>query len=244
MIEVDAISFSYARGPSLFEDFSLHLERGESMAIIGPSGCGKTTFLYLLAGLVRPTRGEIRIDGKRIEGPRERTALILQEFGLLPWRTVRQNVELGLRIRGVRGDSACALWLRRLGIEEVAESYPQQISGGQRQRTAIARALVLRPDLLLMDEPFSSLDAPTRESLQDLTVELQREEGLTVILVTHTIEEAAFIGRRILLLLRPPHRKPIMIENPKIPESRSDERLLEVCRKLRGLMEVPWSLDV
>lgn len=241
MIEIANIHFWYVPHRPIFEGFSLELEKGESLAIIGPSGCGKTTFLYLLAGLMKPIKGEIRIEGRKVEGPREKTALILQDFGLLPWRTVRQNVELGLRIRGLRGDSSCESWLRRLGIEQVAESYPHQVSAGQRQRTAIARALILRPDLLLMDEPFSSLDAPTREGLQNLTLELHREEGLTVVLVTHTIEEAAFVGRKILLFLRPPHRIPILIDNAEVPKDRSGERFLEVCRKLRSLLEAPWS---
>jgi len=172
----------------------------------------------LLAGLLLPTSGEVRVAGEKLARPRPRTGLILQAYGLLPWATVRENVALGLRMRRFYGpdgrhvpsdvrvlDKAEARarvdhWIARLGIAEEADKYPGQLSGGQRQRVAVARTLVLRPDLLLMDEPFAALDAPTREGLQDLIVGLSIEAGLTVVLVTHTIEEAAFVGQKILLL--------------------------------------------
>jgi NitT/TauT family transport system ATP-binding protein len=171
------------------------------------------------------------ISGEEIERPRPRTGLILQEYGLLPWATVYDNVALGLRIRRFYGPDGRHVppdedvdqsevkirvdhWLSRLDIRDLAQKFPGQISGGQRQRAAIARTLVLQPDLLLMDEPFSSLDAPTRESLQVLTLELCEEAGLTVVLVTHNIEEAAFMGQRILLLDDPPNHVPRVIDNP------------------------------
>lgn len=226
MIDVDAISFNYPNGQTLFENFSWYVERGEAWAILGPSGCGKSTLLYLLAGLLFPTKGYIRIDGESLTRPRPKSGLILQDYGLLPWATVRQNAELGLQIRGFYGPDGTHSprevipstdvnpWLVRLGLSEIADSYPAHISGGQRQRTAIARTLVLHPDLLLMDEPFSSLDAPTREGLQNLTLELQEEQNLTLIVVTHSIEEAAVLGKKILLLGRPVHRQPTIILNP------------------------------
>ncbi|WP_352429928.1 ABC transporter ATP-binding protein [Thermoflexus sp.] len=228
MIEVRDLWFGYGGG-WLFQGFSWTVGRGEAWAVIGPSGCGKTTLLYLLAGLRQPQRGEVRVDGQRLRRPRPRTGLILQDYGLLPWATVRENIALGLRIRRFYGpdgrhapadapvteiEGPVEAWLERLGLREVGDRYPAQISGGQRQRTAIARALVLRPDLLLMDEPFASLDAPTREDLQELTWRLKEEEGLTLILVTHHMEEAVFMGQRILVLGCPPHRQPDVIENP------------------------------
>lgn len=215
MITLDAVTFAY--GPFLlFQRFSWEVEAGDFWALIGPSGCGKSTLLTLLAGLRQPTAGEIRIQGETLRRPRPQTGLILQDYGLLPWATVRQNVELGLKIRRFYGPDgihaprhpqtglSVDFWLTRLGLSAVADRYPTQISGGQRQRTAIARTLVLQPDLLLMDEPFASLDAPTREALETQIWELAEEQGLTIILVTHAIEEAALLGKKILLFGHPP----------------------------------------
>lgn len=233
MIFIENITFFYREGRPIFEDFSVSIKKGDALSIIGPSGCGKTTLLYLIAGLLKPAKGTIVIEGTKIERPRKNTALILQDFGLLPWRTVKGNVELGLKIRGIKENYLVDMWLERLNIKDVSNRYPHQISGGQRQRTAIARALVLKPDLLLMDEPFSSLDAPTREGLQKLILDLQNEQGLTVVLVTHTIEEAAFIGRKILHLTYPPNKTPIIIENPEIPVNRTDSKFIATCTKIR-----------
>lgn len=231
MFTLAALTFAYPGHPPLFENFHWQARRGEVWAVLGPSGCGKSTLLLLLAGLLQPQVGEVQIAGERLTRPRPRTGLILQDYGLLPWATARDNVALGLRIRRFYGpdgrhapddtapDPRAAAaqvehWLERLGLEDVAEQYPGQLSGGQRQRVAIARTFVLHPDLLLMDEPFSALDAPTRESLQTLTLALCAEAGLTVVLVTHNIEEAAFVGQKVLLLDAPPHRVPNMLDNP------------------------------
>jgi NitT/TauT family transport system ATP-binding protein len=176
--------------------------------------------------------------------------LILQDYGLLPWATVRQNAELGIRVRSFYGpdgkhspedfkpDTDVVPWLERLGLAPVADKYPGQISGGQRQRTAIARTLALKPDLLLMDEPFSSLDAPTRESLQNLSRELQSEQGLTMVIVTHSIEEAAILGEKILVLGTPPNTRTEVIENPdsRQPEYRHQLQYVDLCRELRGML--------
>ena len=226
MIRVDSITFAYPHAIPLFEEFSLSVARGETWAILGPSGCGKTSLLYLLAGLHQPTSGQISIDGELLQRPRPRSGLILQDYGLLPWSTVRQNVELGLRVRKFYGEdgkhtpvnfqpaNTVSYWLDRLGIAEIADKFPSQISGGQRQRTAIARTLVLEPDLLLMDEPFSSLDAITRGDLQNLTLSLCAEQNLTLVIVTHAIEEAVALGRKILLLGDAPNKIPHIFENP------------------------------
>ncbi len=219
MINISNITFRFNQQLPIFEAFSWHVEKGESWTILGPSGCGKTTFLYLLAGLRFPSMGQISIYGEPVTRPRPQSGLILQDFGLLPWATVRENAGLGFRIRDLYGpDGTHApvgyrkdggknqdvdIWLKRVGLLHIADQYPNQISGGQRQRTAIARTLVLRPDLLLMDEPFSSVDAPTRESLQNLTQELCEEGDITLILVTHSIEEAAYLGKKILILKGP-----------------------------------------
>jgi ABC-type nitrate/sulfonate/bicarbonate transport system ATPase subunit len=252
MICLESLTFAYPHSPAVFLSFDWEVSRGETWAVLGPSGCGKTTLLYLLAGLLLPTSGQLSIEGEPILRPRPRTGLILQEYGLLPWATVRQNVALGLEVRAFYGpdgkhaprDFSPAAdidrWLHRLGLSEVVDKFPGQISGGQRQRTAIARTLVLKPDLLLMDEPFSSLDAPTRAGLQNLTLELQAEHGLTLVIVTHSIEESAFLGRKILLLEYPPNTHPPIIENPGAGQAGYRESAVyqAVCRDLRHRLDL------
>ena len=256
IVKLNNITFTYPSGGLIFEKFTWSVQRGEAWAIIGPSGCGKSTLLYLIAGLRRPTEGEVLVDRQMISRPRPKTGLILQDYGLLPWATVRANAALGLDIRrfyGPDGKHAPAdeqiankaeqvnYWLKRLGIEHVAGQYPGQISGGQRQRTAIARTLALNPDLLLMDEPFGALDALTREDLQRLTLELRAERQLTTIIVTHNIDEAVFMGQKILVLTQPPNRKSVIVDNPRAgtPTYRQQEAFFQKCNALRALLEEP-----
>ena len=247
MIQLHSLSFGYPQSRLLFEDFNWHVQQGETWAVLGTSGCGKTTLLYLLAGLQFPLSGQILIDRGALTRPRPRTGLILQDYGLLPWATVRQNAELGLKVRNFYGADGVHTpqdyrperdimpWLERLGIEEIAEKYPSQISGGQRQRAAIARTLALQPDLLLMDEPFSSLDAVIREDLQNLTLELCAEGGITLVIVTHNIEEAAAMGQKILLLGIPPNREAHIFENPNTGQAnyRESQEYQTLCQTLR-----------
>jgi ABC-type nitrate/sulfonate/bicarbonate transport system ATPase subunit len=251
MIEIDSVTYAYGYGQPVFKDFTWRADRGEAWAVLGPSGCGKTTLLYLLAGLVFPTSGQVLVDGLLLIRPRPQTGLILQDYGLLPWATVRQNIELGLRVRQFYGPDGrhapsgtltpidVDRWLDRLGLRDLQNKYPGKISGGQRQRTAVARTLALNPDLLLMDEPFSSLDAPTRENLQNLMIELWTEHRLTLVIVTHAIEEAAILGQKILVLGQPPNSTPRIIDNlaSTEPGFRESGAYLSLCRQLRGLME-------
>jgi ABC-type nitrate/sulfonate/bicarbonate transport system ATPase subunit len=211
VIHADSLTFRYGKQPPIFQDFSWQVERGQSWAVIGASGCGKSTLLYLLAGLRHATSGQLMINGAPISRPRPHTGLILQDYGLLPWATIRQNVSLGLDIRQFYGPDT-----RHAPAEGIPADASNQVTLWleQRQRAAIARTLVLEPDLLLMDEPFASLDAPTRESLQALVLELARERSLTTILVTHTIEEALFIGEKILVLTNRTNTNPLVLENP------------------------------
>ncbi len=253
VIQVQDLNFTYPSGSTIFDAFSWVAKQGEAWAVIGPSGCGKTTLLYLLAGLRQPSGGRVLVDGQRLTRPRPRTGLILQDYGLLPWATVRDNAALGLQIRSFYGpdgvhtpsdeklddkQARVKRWLNRLGIDHVARQYPHQISGGQRQRTAIARTLALRPDLLLMDEPFGALDALTREDLQNLTLELRAEQHLTMVIVTHNIEEAVFMGEKILVLGQPPNREVFVVDNPQAGEAgyRQHDAFFARCNELRELM--------
>jgi ABC-type nitrate/sulfonate/bicarbonate transport system ATPase subunit len=247
MIQFQSLTFAYPHSPPLFVDFNWQVQRGETWAVLGSSGCGKTTLLYLLSGLEHGNHGQILIDNQLLTRPHPRTGLILQDFGLLPWSTVRENADLGLKVRNFYGadgvhspenyrpERNVTPWLERLGIQNVANKYPSQISGGQRQRTAIARTLAIRPDLLLMDEPFSSLDAIIRADLQTLTLELCAEGNITLVIVTHNIEEAAAMGRKILLLGDPPHVKARIFNNPGAGQAdyRDSLKYQELCRILR-----------
>ena len=217
MIEIKDLTFAYGGSQPIFETFTWQIQRGDSWAVIGPSGCGKTTLLYLMAGLYHPNSGSIHIEGSEILSPRPRSGLVLQDHGLLPWATVLQNARLGLTIREFYGsdgrhtppdedlhtdeaDQRVQYWLEKLGIAHLHDMFPSQLSRGQRQRTAIARTLATQPDLLILDEPFSALDAPTREDLQNLIIDLHKTAGLTFIIVTHDIEVAVIMGKRILIL--------------------------------------------
>ncbi|MBI2863046.1 MAG: ABC transporter ATP-binding protein [Chloroflexi bacterium] len=238
MIEVHDLSFAYPNHPLVFQSFGWRVERGEHWAIIGPSGCGKTTLLYLLAGLRRPVAGRIVVDGQPLEKPRPTIGLILQDYGLLPWATALGNVELGLELRQMGGKVRRAVarrWLEDLGLASHGGHYPAQLSGGQRQRVAIARTLALDPHVLLMDEPFSSLDALTRESLQNLVVALSHDADLTTVLVTHNIEEAVFLGKRILVMGQPPIDKAYLLENPlaRSLDYRGKEAFHRNCEEVR-----------
>jgi ABC-type nitrate/sulfonate/bicarbonate transport system ATPase subunit len=273
MVEVRDLTFYYGderrRGAAsdlraIFDGFSWRVGSGEAWAIIGPSGCGKSTLLYLIAGLRKPRGGEILVDAQPVPRPRASTGLVLQDYGLLPWTTIWENVALPMRLgrfyrsKGDDGDPVrpyprpdippeqVDYWLARLGIADQRAKYPAQLSGGQRQRAAIARSLLQQPNLLLMDEPFSSLDAVTREDLQLLTAELRAETGVTTLVVTHTIEEAAFLGRRILVLSRPPSTRPRVVDNPGAGDSayRGQPAFWDKVAELRGLLaDAPAEVD-
>jgi ABC-type nitrate/sulfonate/bicarbonate transport system ATPase subunit len=210
--------------------------------------------LYLIARLLQPTTGEILINGNRLKKPTAQIGMILQDYGLLPWATVRENAALGLKIQhlyknGLRNPLQRALttgdhtsvntWLERLSISQIADQYPGQVSGGQRQRAAIARTFVLSPEILLMDEPFAALDAYTREDLQDLSVQLHQENNLISVLVTHNIEDAVALGQKILVFSNSPDFKVTVINNQHLwgPEFRQQTEFFECCNHLRAMLK-------
>ena len=232
-----------ARGRTeALRDVSLDVMPGQSVAILGPSGCGKSTTLLLAAGLRMPTSGEVFVDGRRVDGPRLPTSLILQDFGLLPWKTVEQNAGLGLRIRRMPKRERrvrVARALESVGLSDFASAYPVELSGGMRQRLAMARALSCDTDLLLMDEPLSALDALLREDMQDMLKRCWLEAGYAQVIVTHSIEEAVYLGERVFVFAPRPGRVAHVLENAEVRMSgwRDDPRFFERCRELRDVLK-------
>ncbi len=257
MIDVKDLLFRYGDGTELFRNFSFHVKPGEAWTVIGPSGCGKSTLLLLIAGLNEPTGGKVVIGGQHITRARPSTGLILQDHGLLPWATIEKNTRLGLEIRKFYGpdgkhspadlkldekedDKRVNHWLNWLGIDNLKKMYPSQLSRGQRQRAAIARTLILQPDLLLLDEPFSALDAPIREELQKVMNNFHLESGLTSLTVTHDIEEAVVLGEKILVLQNRCNSKPVIIDNHLSGnrDKRNNPQFIARCEELKEILVV------
>lgn len=207
MLYVESADKTYPNGTRALAGLNLEIEAGEIVAVVGGSGCGKSTFLRLAAGLDHPTRGRIRLDGETITGPNPLVGIIFQEPRLLPWLTVEQNVGFGLadRPRAER-EKLVREVLERVGLLNYARSWPRELSGGQAQRVAIARALAPRPKVLLLDEPFSALDAFTRASLHEHVLDLWRAFNPTLVLVTHDVEEASVLADRVLVMQPNPGR--------------------------------------
>jgi NitT/TauT family transport system ATP-binding protein len=211
------------------DDIHLEVRAGEFVCVVGPSGCGKSTLLHLVAGLQAPTSGEILVDGKPVQGPGTDRILIFQDHGLFPWLTVGQNVEFGMKMKGVakaERNQRTLHYLQLVHLAKFKDSYIHQLSGGMRQRVAIARALATEPDVLLMDEPFAALDAQTRDLLHDELERIWSETGCTVIFVTHNVREAVRLGDRVVLLTFRPGRvksefpvdlpRPRNLEDPQV----------------------------
>jgi sulfonate transport system ATP-binding protein len=204
-------SYANSRGsftPAL-QNIDLEIEQGEFVCIVGPSGCGKSTLLHLLAGLDHPTTGQILVDGNPVQGPGTDRILLFQELGLFPWLTVRQNVEFGLKMAGISRDDrrdTARRFLRMVHLSHFEDHYIHQLSGGMKQRVALARSLALRPKILLMDEPFAALDAQTRDMLHDELERLWKETAPTIVFVTHNVREAVRLGDRVLLMSFRPGR--------------------------------------
>jgi NitT/TauT family transport system ATP-binding protein len=223
-LEFEAVALELG-GRTIVQDIGFTVARGEFVSVIGASGCGKTTLLRLLAGLIAPSHGKVRLDGRPVTTPSRQVALVFQDYGraLLPWRTATGNVSLALEAMGVppaeRPQRIAAL-LAKTGLAGHADKYPSQLSGGMQQRLQIARSLAQDPAVLLMDEPFGALDAMTRQALQDEVLRIVAERGATVLFVTHDLDEALYLGDRVVVLDANPGRIARMVEIP-LPRPRN-----------------------
>jgi len=207
-----SVEFPSARGAlRVVDDVSYEIADGEFVAVIGPSGCGKTTMMNMVAGFMQPTRGRVLLDGEPIAGPGPDRGVIFQEYGVFPWLTVKDNIAFGLQLAANHAtpserDAICDRYMRLMGLTEFADAWPKMLSGGMRQRLALARAYAVRPQFLLMDEPFGALDAQTRTAMQDLLLQVLETEGKTVMLITHSVEEAIYLASRIVVMSARPTR--------------------------------------
>ena len=214
------VEFATARGPlRVVDDVSFTVADREFVSIIGPSGCGKTTMMNIVAGFVQPHSGSVLLDGKPISGPGPERGVIFQEYGVFPWLTVEDNIGFGLTLAANRTDAArrkeiCQRYMRLMGLSDFAHAYPKTWSGGMRQRLAIARAYAVSPQFLLMDEPFGALDAQTRSAMQDLLLQVLAAERKTVMLITHSVEEAIYLSSKIIVVTARPARIREVIEVP------------------------------
>jgi len=245
MIEMAGVSKQFGGGPAVLSPFDLEIQKGEFITLLGPSGCGKSTLLKLIAGLTVPTSGTIRVDGLTPKNAREVLSFIFQDATLLPWRNVLQNVCLGLELDGAtreRREKKAGELLELVGLQQVAQAYPRELSGGMKMRVSIARALATNPRLLLMDEPFSALDEMARDRLNEEILRLREEQKWTAVFVTHSVAEAVFLSTRIVVMAPNPGRVhamfPVELEFPRTAGLRTapefDALAAKVSHSLRG----------
>jgi NitT/TauT family transport system ATP-binding protein len=239
-VSLQGISLSYkANGGTqllALEDINLKVSPGEFVCVVGPSGCGKSTLLHLIAGLQQPTSGKVLIDDNAVDGPGTDRILIFQELGLFPWLTVGENVEFGMKMKGIskaERQEKTQYYLRLVHLGKFKDSYVHQLSGGMRQRVALARALATEPDVLLMDEPFAALDAQTRDLLHDELERIWAETGRTIIFVTHNVREAGRLGDRVVLFTFRPGRvkREFLIDLPR-PRQLEDVTVAKTAREI------------
>jgi len=225
----------------VLDGISLEVEDDQIVAILGPSGCGKTTLLRIIAGLDPASRGEVLLDGLRVERPSPRVGMIFQEHALLPWCSIIDNVCIGLEMRGVAREEAkekAMLYLHMVGLEKVPDQRPHELSGGMRQRASVARALTMEPALLLMDEPFSALDPLTRKQIQEDILGIQEKAGKSIVMVTHSVDEALFLSTEIVVLsARPGRICRTMNIDLKRPREREGPGFLENKKEILSLLE-------
>ncbi|WP_413987664.1 ABC transporter ATP-binding protein [Labrys okinawensis] len=244
MVVIKGVSRSFAGrngGASVkaLEPINLSVERNDFLTILGPSGCGKSTLLRIVAGLDKPTIGEVSVNGRPVTAPGRDRGMVFQSYTLFPWLTVAENVAFGLRESGL-AETECravvAQWLERIGLQSFAQHYPKQLSGGMQQRTAIARALANNPDMLLLDEPFGALDNQTRSLMQELLLGIWEREAKTILFVTHDIEEAIFLGSRVVVMSARPGRiktiLPVDLPHPRHYTLKTAPEFSELKRRL------------
>jgi NitT/TauT family transport system ATP-binding protein len=229
-----SLAFDTPKGKlNVVDDVSYDIRDGDFVAVIGPSGCGKTSMMSMLAGFQSPTTGSVLFDGKPIKGPGPERGVIFQEYGVFPWLTVKQNIAFGLRLKAnyvpaSERDGICEHYLGLMGLSDFSNSYPKHLSGGMRQRLAIARAYAVKPQFLLMDEPFGALDAQTRANMQNLLLKVLAAENKTVMLITHSVEEAIYLASRIVVVTARPARIKEIIDVPfPYPRDESIQELAE-----------------
>jgi NitT/TauT family transport system ATP-binding protein len=218
-------------GVKALDDINLEIAEKEFVAIVGPSGCGKTTCLRIVAGFEQPTSGTVTVNGRPVTAPGPDRAVVFQHFALFPWKTVRENIELGLRNKGLpraERDDLIADALKLMGLETHVDAFPHQLSGGMQQRVAIARAYVLKPEVLLMDEPFGALDAQTRVVMQEELVRLARVNPRTVLFITHSVEEAVYLADRVAIMTRRPGRIKELLDVRSVREAENWNRFSKI----------------
>lgn len=227
-LEVRNLCHQYVRegtskGQQVLDGIELDIAAGEFVCVLGASGCGKSTLLMIMAGLVRPTGGQVILDGKPVTGPSRERGVVFQEYALLPWKTVRANVALGPRLQGRSRTEARAVadhYLEMVGLTESGTKYPHELSGGMRQRAAVARTLAAEPSVMLMDEPFAAVDAQTRSLLQEELVHIWEETGRTIVFVTHSVDEAALLADRVVVMTTSPGRVKEVLPVPTLRRER------------------------
>ena len=242
-VVVDGVSKVYESERQRVEalsDVNFSVSDGEFVCLVGPSGCGKTTLFRTIAGLEAPTGGEIRLDGEPVTGPGTDRGMVFQEYGLFPWRTVRDNVAFGLEEQGVKEPERSRRvgeMLELVGLEEFADAYPKELSGGMKQRVGIARALAVDPEILLADEPFGSVDAQTRDMLHGELLRIWSETGKTVLFVTHDVEEAVKLSDRVVVMAADPGRvRDVVTVDIDRPRDRTDPAFGEYVDRVRSLI--------
>lgn len=240
VLTLEGVSFGYHPSTPVLANFTWHIHTGETWSILGPSGGGKTTLLYLLAGLRQPTAGRVLFKGQPVIKPNPDVGLMLQTYGLLDWLTAERNVQLGMKIRRIPKPDRHRIraeWLERMQISHIAGQYPAQLSGGQRQRVALARVLALQTQVLLLDEPLSAVDELTRERLQLTLREITQELGITMVMVTHSVEEAALLSQKILIFPeQAPLTQPVILASPfdkQHPPQRHNPEFQAFCTTIR-----------
>lgn len=246
MLQVRAATKTFRRGNHVVDALAgidLTVHDGEFVTILGPSGCGKTTLLHLLGGFEMPTSGVVEVDGRPVTGPGRDRGMVFQEATLFPWRTVRSNVAWPMEVRGTSASAAGAKadeLLAMVGLDGFGNAHPGELSGGMRQRAALARTLAMEPSVLLMDEPFGALDAQTREVMQEELTRIWQRSGLTVVFITHDITEAIFLGDRVIVMGAAPGRIVedcrIDLGRPRSAKTKGDSRILEYREHLWDLI--------